>query len=61
MLVKASLELPGFPTLDELAARVRHDVNTTMFERVGTRIALPDRIAIEGLLDIDGPGSKSAA
>jgi len=60
MLVKASLELPGFATLDELAARIRHDVNTTMFERVGTRIALPDRIAIEGLLDIDGPGAKSA-
>jgi hypothetical protein len=32
----------------------------TMFERVGARIALPDRIALEGLLDIDGPGSKSA-
>jgi hypothetical protein len=51
MLVKASLELPGFATLDELAARIRHDVNTAMFERVGARIALPDRIALEELLD----------
>ena len=60
MLVKSSLELPGFSTLDEIAARIRHDVNTAMFERVGARIALPDRIALEGLLDVDGPGSKSA-
>lgn len=60
MLVKASLELPGFATLDELAARIRHDVNTAMFERVGARIALPHRIALEELLDVEGPGSKSA-
>lgn len=60
LLVKASLELPGFATLDELAARIRHDVNTAMFERVGARIALPDRIALEGLLDVAGPGAKSA-
>ena len=60
MLVKSSLELPGFATLDELAARIRHDVNTAMFERVGARIALRDRIVLEELLDVDGPGSKSA-
>ena len=60
MLVKASLELPGYATLDELAARIRHDVNTAMFERVGARIALPDRIALEGLLDVAGPSAKSA-
>jgi hypothetical protein len=60
MLVKSSLELPGFSTVDEIAARIRHDVNTAMFERVGARIALSDRIALEGLLDVDGPGSKSA-
>jgi len=60
MLVKSSLELPGFSTLDELAARIRHDVNTAMFERVGARIALPDRIALEELLEVDGPGAKSA-
>jgi len=33
MLVKSSLELPGFATLDELAARIRQDVNAAMFER----------------------------
>jgi hypothetical protein len=60
MLVRSSLELPGFWTLDELAARIRQDVNSAMFERVGARIALPDRIVLEGLLDVDGPGSKSA-
>ncbi len=60
MLVKASLELPGFSTLDELAGRIRHDVNSAMFERVGARIALPDRIALEDLLEVDRPGAKSA-
>jgi hypothetical protein len=60
LLVRSSLELPGFATLDELAARIRHDVNSAMFERVGARIALPDRIVLEGLLDVDEPGSKSA-
>jgi Domain of unknown function (DUF4158) len=60
MLVRSSLELPEFSTLDELAARIRHDVNTAMFERVGARIALPDRIALEELLEVDGPGAKSA-
>ncbi len=60
MLVKSSLELPGFWTLDEMAARIRHEVNTTMFERVGARIALPDRVGLEDLLEVDGPGAKSA-
>lgn len=60
LLVKSSLELPGFATLDELASRIRHDVNTAMFERIGARIALPDRVALEDLLDVAGPGAKSA-
>jgi hypothetical protein len=31
-----------------------------MFERVGACIALPARIVLEDLLDVDGTGSKSA-
>jgi Domain of unknown function (DUF4158) len=60
MLVKASLELPAFSTLDEIAGRIRRKVNTAMFERIGGRLALGDRIALDDLLEADGPGSKSA-
>ena len=56
LLVKASLELPAFSTVDELASRVRREVNTDMFERVAGRIALPDRVGLENLLDVVGPG-----
>jgi TnpA family transposase len=56
LVVKASLELPAFSTLDELASRVRREVNTGMFERVAGRIALPDRVGLENLLDVVGAG-----
>jgi Tn3 transposase DDE domain/Domain of unknown function (DUF4158) len=59
LLVKASLELPAFSTVDELASRVRRGVNTGMFERVAGRIALPDRVGLENLLDVVGPGLTS--
>ena len=60
MLVKASLELPGFSTLDEMASRIRLEVNTTIFERIVGRIALPDRLRLEALLEVVGPRGKSA-
>ena len=44
MLVKESLELPAFSTLDAMAGRIRREVNTAMFERVASRIGLPDRV-----------------
>jgi hypothetical protein len=59
MLVKASLELPSFSTVDELASRVRREVNTGIFERVAGRIALPDRVGLESLLDLVGPAVKT--
>jgi len=59
MLVKASLELPGYSTLDELAARIRNEVNTAIFERIVARMALPDRFRLEGLLEVGGPTAKS--
>jgi hypothetical protein len=39
MLVKASLELPAFSTLDEMVGRVR------IFDRIAGRIGLPDRVS----------------
>ncbi|HWJ51573.1 MAG TPA: DUF4158 domain-containing protein, partial [Solirubrobacteraceae bacterium] len=59
MLVKASLELPAFSTLDEIASRVRLEVNTGMFKRVAGRIALPNRVGLEHLLDVVGPTVKT--
>ena len=59
MLVKASLELPAFSTLDEIASRVRLEVNTGMFDRVAGRIGLPDRVGLENLLEVVGPAAKS--
>jgi hypothetical protein len=59
MLVKASLELPAFSTLDEIASRIRREVNTAMFERVAGRIGLPDRVRLENLLEIVGPAATT--
>jgi hypothetical protein len=59
MLVKESLELPAFSTLDEIASRVRREVNTGMFERIDGRIGLPERVGLASLLDVVGPAVKS--
>jgi hypothetical protein len=37
-LVEASLELPAFSTLDELAAAIRAEVNAGMFARIAERM-----------------------
>jgi hypothetical protein len=59
MLVKASLELPGYSTLDELASRIRREVNTAIFERVVARMLLPDRLRLEALLEVRSPAAKT--
>jgi hypothetical protein len=59
MLVKASLELPAFSTLDDMAGRIRREVNTAIFARIDGRIGLPDRVALDGLLEVVAPASKS--
>ncbi|MGI8429765.1 MAG: Tn3 family transposase, partial [Solirubrobacteraceae bacterium] len=59
MLVKASLELPAYSTLDEIAGRIRHAVNTAMFERIDGRVGLPDRVRLEDLLEVTGPSAKT--
>jgi hypothetical protein len=42
-----------------MAGRIRREVNTAMFERVDGRIALPDRIGLEDLLEVAGPVAKA--
>jgi hypothetical protein len=59
MLVKASLELPGFSTLDEMAGRIRREVNTAMFERIADRVGLPDRVGVQSLLEVVGSSAKT--
>ena len=59
MLVKASLELPGFSTLDVMAGRIRREINTAMFERIAGRIGLPDRVGLESLLEVVGSSAKT--
>ncbi|MCA1679156.1 MAG: DUF4158 domain-containing protein, partial [Actinobacteria bacterium] len=59
MLVKASLELPGFSTLDVMAGRIRRQVNMAMFERIAGRIGLPDRVGLESLLEVGGSSAKT--
>jgi hypothetical protein len=45
VLVRESLELPGFSTLDESAARIRAEVNAGMFARILARMTQPHRAA----------------
>lgn len=40
MLVKASLELPGFSTLNAMASQLRAEANTEVFERIAGRLSL---------------------
>src|SRR6266508_3598046 len=44
LLVKASLELPGFSTLNEMTSRIRGEVNTALFERILGRMPLADAL-----------------
>ncbi len=59
MLVKESLELPAFSTLDEIVSRIRREVNAGMFERIDGRIGLHDRVRLETLLEVTGQGAKT--
>ena len=59
MLVKASLELPAFSTLDEIASRVRLEVNTGMFDVSPAGSRCPTACGLENLLDVVGPAVKT--
>ncbi len=58
MLVKASLELPGFSTLDVMASQIRTEVNTALFERIVARTSLSEARALLGLLEVVGPSGR---
>src|SRR5699024_630279 len=51
-LVEASLELPGFSTLDEMAARIRAEVNTALFARITERMGEQGRARLQALLSV---------
>jgi len=59
MLVKASLELPAFSTLDEMAGRVRREVNTAIFDRIAGRIGRASRWTICWRSSRRPPGARS--
>ena len=53
-LVEASLELPGFSTLDEMAATIRAEVNAGIFAGIVPRMGPDGRQRAQGLLDDGG-------
>ena len=59
MLAKSSCELLGFSTLNEMTSRIRTEVNTAIFERIVARMPLPERVGLDGLLDVAGTSRKS--
>jgi hypothetical protein len=52
-LIRARCELPGYTTLDELAARIRAEVNGAIFRGIGERMSSAERARLDGLLDVD--------
>jgi Domain of unknown function (DUF4158) len=57
VLVREALELPGFSTLNEMAARVRAKVNEGMFAGILARMSQGEVLRINGLLEVVGcPG-----
>ena len=55
-LLEASLELPGFSTLDEMAARIRAEVNIEIFATIAERMGEDGRQRMQALLTAFGPG-----
>jgi hypothetical protein len=60
MLVKGSLELPGFSTLNAVASQLRGEVNAEMFKGVAGRLSLAEARRLEALLDVVGPSRTTA-
>ncbi|MBA8953172.1 hypothetical protein HNR61_004822 [Actinomadura namibiensis] len=58
-LVEHSLELPGFTTLDEMAARIRAEVNAQIFTAVSARLGEEGRARLQALLAVAGTDGKS--
>ncbi|WP_239341833.1 DUF4158 domain-containing protein, partial [Frankia sp. CiP3] len=58
-LVKARCELPGYTTLDTMAATVRTEVNTALFTTVACRLDAAERTRMLGLLTVDPATRRS--
>ncbi|HLN67654.1 MAG TPA: DUF4158 domain-containing protein, partial [Streptosporangiaceae bacterium] len=58
-LVEASLELPAFSTLDELATAIRAEVNAGIFARIVERTGPEARQRLQALLTVASPGGTS--
>jgi Domain of unknown function (DUF4158) len=52
VLVREGLELPGFSTLDGIAARVRAEVNAGMLSGIVARMRQPEVLRVNNLLDV---------
>jgi hypothetical protein len=59
VLVRESLELPGFSTLNEMAARVRAEINAGMFAEILARVSQSEVLRINGLLEVVGAPGRS--
>jgi hypothetical protein len=58
-LVEASLELPAFSTLDELATTIRAEVNAGIFTQIVQRMGPRAAQRLQGLLTVAAPGGTS--
>ncbi|QYC38831.1 Tn3 transposase DDE domain protein [Nonomuraea coxensis DSM 45129] len=58
-LIEASLELPGFTTLDEMAATIRARVNAEIFTRVVDRMGVDGQERMGALLTTVGTDGRS--
>ena len=58
-LVEASLELPAFSTLDEMAAAIRAEVNAGIFAGIVSRMGPEGRQRMRGLLTTAGLDGRS--
>ena len=52
-LVRARCEIPGYSTLDGMAARIRAEVNGALFARILLRMSGDEVRGLEGLLQVD--------
>lgn len=59
-LVEASLELPGFTTLDEMAAHIRTEVNAEIFAQVNDRMGEEGRARLQALVTVAEDGTQVA-
>ncbi|MCX0275603.1 DUF4158 domain-containing protein, partial [Nocardia zapadnayensis] len=58
-LLEASLELPAFSTLDEMATRIRAEVNAEIFTCIAERMGGDGRQRMQALLQAVGPDGRS--